>query len=86
MMLNYLNISLYLHDETVSLNDLLFIKEIGKGNYGSVSLVMNKKTKFPYAIKAICKNLIIIDIIISKLISLIFSSKSFSSIILPIKI
>ena len=61
MMLNYLNISLYLHDETVSLNDLLFIKEIGKGNYGSVSLVMNKKTKFPYAIKAISKNLIVRD-------------------------
>ena len=61
LMLNYLNISLYLHDETVTLQDLLFIKEIGKGNYGSVSLVMNKKTKFPYAIKAICKNLIIKD-------------------------
>ena len=55
MMVNYLNISLYLHDETVSLDDLLFIKEIGKGNYGSVSLVMNNKTKFPYAIKAISK-------------------------------
>ena len=54
-MKNYLNISLFLHDETVSLDDLLFIKEIGKGNYGSVSLVMNKKTKFPYAIKAIDK-------------------------------
>ena len=61
LMLDYLNISLYLHDETVTLKDLLFIKEIGKGNYGSVSLVMNKKTKFPYAIKAICKNLIIKD-------------------------
>ena len=61
LMLNYLNISLYLHDETVTLQDLLFIKEIGKGNYGSVSLVMNKKTKFPYAIKAICNNLIIKD-------------------------
>ena len=61
MMLNYLNISLYLHDEKVTLEDLLFIKEIGKGNYGSVSLVMNKKTKFPYAIKAISKNLIIRD-------------------------
>ena len=61
MMLNYLNISLYLHDETVSLNDLLFIKEIGKGNYGSVSLVMNKKTKFPYAIKAISNQLIVRD-------------------------
>ena len=54
-MINYLNISLYLHDETVSLEDLLFIKEIGKGNYGSVSFVMNKRTKFPYAIKAINK-------------------------------
>ena len=54
-MINYLNISLNLHDETVSLEDLLFIREIGKGNYGLVSLVMNKKTKFPYAIKAINK-------------------------------
>ena len=54
-MINYLNISLYLHDETVSLDDLYFLKEIGKGNYGTVSLVMNRKTKFPYAIKAINK-------------------------------
>ena len=61
MMLNYLNISLYLHDESVSLEDLLFIKEIGKGNYGAVSLVMNKKTKFPYALKAINKESIIKD-------------------------
>ena len=56
MMENYLHISLYLHDETVSLEDLLFIKELGKGNYGLVSLVMNKRTKFPYAIKAISKS------------------------------
>ena len=56
MMENYLHTSLYLHDETVSLDDLLFIKELGKGNYGLVSLVMNKRTKFPYAIKAISKN------------------------------
>ena len=55
MMVDYLNISLYLHDESVSLEDLIFIKELGKGNYGSVSLVMNKRTKFPYAIKAINK-------------------------------
>ena len=55
MMCNYLNISLYLHDESVSLDDLLFIKNIGKGNYGTVSLVMNKRTNFPYAIKAINK-------------------------------
>ena len=56
MMVNYLNISLFLHDETVSLEDLLFIKDLGKGNYGNVSLVMNKRTKFPYAIKAINKD------------------------------
>ena len=56
MMEDYLNISLSLHDESVTLDDLVFIKELGKGNYGSVSLVMNKKTKFPYAIKAINKN------------------------------
>ena len=56
MMENYLHISLNLHDETVSLEDLLFIKELGKGNYGLVSLVMNERTKFPYGIKAISKN------------------------------
>ena len=56
MMVNYLNISLFLHDETVSLEDLIFIKDLGKGSYGSVSLVMNKRTKFPYTIKAINKN------------------------------
>ena len=67
MMLNYLNISLYLHDETVCLEDLLFIKEVGKGNYGSVSLVMNKKTKFPYAIKAIDKNHIISESLIENI-------------------
>ena len=67
MMLNYLNISLYLHDETVCLDDLLFIKEVGKGNYGSVSLVMNKKTKFPYAIKAIDKNHIISENLIENI-------------------
>ena len=61
MMLNYLHISLYLHDETVSLDDLVFIKEVGKGNYGSVSLVMNRRTKFPYAIKAINKYHIITE-------------------------
>jgi cGMP-dependent protein kinase len=57
IMLNYLNISLYLHDETVSLEDLIYIKELGKGNYDSISLVMNKRTKFPYVVrKAMNKN------------------------------
>ena len=56
LMNDYLHKSLYLHDETVSLDDLVFIKNLGSGTYGSVSLVMNKKTKFPYAIKAINKD------------------------------
>ena len=56
MMEDYLIISLFLHDESVTLEDLLFIKNLGKGNYGSVSLVMNRRTQFPYAIKAINKN------------------------------
>ena len=56
MMKDYLHKRLYLHDEKVSLNDLIFIKSLGKGNYGSVSLVMNTKTNFPYAIKAISKD------------------------------
>ena len=56
MMKDYLHKRLYLHDETVSLNDLIFLKSLGKGNYGSVSLVMNTKTNFPYAIKAISKD------------------------------
>ena len=67
MMFNYLNISLFLHDESVSLDDLLFIKDIGKGSYGSVSLVMNKRTKFPYAIKAINKNHIISENLIENI-------------------
>ena len=56
LMKDYLHKRLYLHDETVSLDDLIFIKSLGKGNYGSVSLVMNTKTNFPYAIKAISKD------------------------------
>ena len=56
LMSNYLHKSLSLHDETVTLDDLLFLKKIGKGSYGSVSLVMNERTQFPYAIKAISKN------------------------------
>ena len=56
LMSNYLHKSLSLHDETVTLDDLLFLKKIGKGSYGVVSLVMNERTQFPYAIKAISKN------------------------------
>ena len=47
---------LYLQDNTVELKDLLFKMPLGTGNYGNVSLVRNKKNKFPYAIKAISRN------------------------------
>ena len=46
---------LYLQDDTIELNDLLFVKTLGSGNYGSVSLVQSKKNKFTYAIKGISR-------------------------------
>ena len=55
-MLSFLNITFNLHDESITLEDLIYIKELGIGNFGKVSLVMNKRTQFPYAIKAISKD------------------------------
>lgn len=46
---------LALQDNQVELNDLMFIKELGRGSSGTVSLVQNKKTKCEYAIKAVSK-------------------------------
>ena len=46
---------LYLQDNTIELNDLLFVKALGSGNYGSVSLVQSKKNKYTYAIKGISR-------------------------------
>ncbi len=46
---------LYLQDDTIELNDLLFVRALGSGNYGSVSLVQSKKNKFTYAIKGISR-------------------------------
>ena len=46
---------LYLQDDTIELQDLLFVKTLGSGNYGSVSLVQCKKNKFTYAIKGISR-------------------------------
>jgi cGMP-dependent protein kinase len=37
------------------LTDLDYIKELGKGNFGSVCLVQSKKSKYYYAIKAMAK-------------------------------
>lgn len=43
---------IFLQDESVMLQDLDFIRELGKGSYGSVCLVQNRKNKFFYAIKS----------------------------------
>ena len=52
-MKEYLSNRLYLQDDTVQLSDLVFYKNLGKGSYGSVSLVKNIKNNFFYAIKNI---------------------------------
>ena len=52
-MKEYLSNRLYLQDDTVQLNDLIFYKSLGKGSYGNVSLVKNNKNNFFYAIKNI---------------------------------
>ena len=52
---------LYLQDNTIELNDLIFSSSLGAGNYGNVCLVRNKRNKFPYAIKAISKKQIDFD-------------------------
>ena len=43
---------LFLRDNTIELEDLYFIKELGEGNFGNVSLVYSKKNNYLYAIKA----------------------------------
>ena len=54
-MKNFLMNRLYLQDDTIELKDLYFIKELGSGNYGSVSLVYCEKNNYMYAIKAISR-------------------------------
>ena len=44
---------LYLQDDKVQLDDLIFYKNLGIGSYGIVSLVKNKKNNYFYAIKNI---------------------------------
>jgi cGMP-dependent protein kinase len=54
-MKEYLMNRLHLQDNTVELKDLDYLSVLGSGNYGSVSLVQNRKSKFCYAIKGIAK-------------------------------
>ena len=50
---DYLMKRLYLQDESVQLNQLIFYKSLGQGSYGNVSLVKNEKNNYFYAIKNI---------------------------------
>jgi cGMP-dependent protein kinase 1 len=54
---------LYLQDSSIELRDLDYIMKLGSGNYGTVSLVQSKRTKFKYAIKVISKKQIDHDIL-----------------------
>lgn len=54
--LEYIKNKIYLQDTSVLLNELFFIKFLGKGKYGNVSLVHNKKNL--YAIKAISRKIV----------------------------
>ena len=56
---DYLKDRLYLQDNTVQLNDLLYYMKLGSGSYGNVSLVKSQKNKYFYAIKNIsCKQIL----------------------------
>ena len=56
---DYLKDRLYLQDNTVQLNDLVYYMKLGSGSYGNVSLVKSSKNKFFYAIKNIsCKQIL----------------------------
>lgn len=54
-MKDYLFERIHLQDNTIELNDLEYIQTLGNGNYGNVSLVRNKKSKFFYALKSISR-------------------------------
>ncbi len=52
---NLIKSRFYLRDDSIELKDLEWKCEIGSGNYGRVSLVVNRKTQSLYAIKAVPK-------------------------------
>ena len=51
--MTFLKNEINLEDETVSLEDLEYIRLLGKGSFGFVCLVRSKKTKALYAIKSV---------------------------------
>ena len=54
-LIDYLKNKMMLEDDEVSLIDLIFIKDLGVGSFGTVSLVKSMKNKYLYAIKAMNK-------------------------------
>ena len=54
----YLLEKLYLEDDEISLEDLGFIKELGTGSFGNVSLVKAKNNDYLYAIKCMNRKII----------------------------
>jgi cGMP-dependent protein kinase len=52
---NYLKARFYLQDNSIELKDLDYVKDLGSGSFGSVSLVRYRKNKHMYAIKAMQK-------------------------------
>ncbi len=56
---DYLKDRLYLQDNTVQLNQLIYYMKLGSGSYGNVSLVKSTKNGYFYAIKNIsCKQIL----------------------------
>lgn len=53
---DYLYNRFYLQDSSIEIKDLDYLKDIGKGSFGSVSLVMNRKNKHLYALKCMSKS------------------------------
>lgn len=49
----YLQSKLFLQDNTIKLNELIFCDLLGSGSYGHVALVKSRKTNIQYAIKNI---------------------------------
>lgn len=54
-LISYLKNKMMLEDDEVSLDDLIFVKDLGEGSFGNVSLVKSQRNKYLYAIKAMNK-------------------------------
>jgi cGMP-dependent protein kinase len=52
---NYLKARFYLQDNSIELKDLDYVKDLGQGSFGAVSLVRYRKNKHLYAIKSMQK-------------------------------